>query len=235
MLFAPGARESYSNTGYSLLAAIIERVTGKTFDEYVRDNILAPAGLRRTGFLLPAFALTDLAHGYAVDGGDRGTMLAKPHASDGPYWNLRGNGGMLSTVADMHTFYAVLFEGEKLMTSSTRSLRFDPQTPIALAGSDGVNVFLYERFPGMRVELIIASTNAAIKAGAVRKQLASILRLPSDDGEPDGLRTGGVAAPAPIATVLADLVSALNAGDATSLRKFIAEHFASEPQLLLGG
>ena len=34
-----------------------------------------------------------------------GTFLERPLASDGAYWNLRGNGGMLSTVSDMHRFY----------------------------------------------------------------------------------------------------------------------------------
>src|SRR5262249_7805820 len=95
--FAPGTGEQYSNTGYALLAAVIERVSGRTYDEYVRDNILDPLGLKNTGYLLPHFDSSRVAHGYR-NGEDVGTLLAKPHAADGPYWNLRGNGGMLSTV-----------------------------------------------------------------------------------------------------------------------------------------
>ena len=68
-------------------AAIIEQVSGQTYDEYLRDEILAPLGLKDTGFLLPRFDLRRLAHGYRGEE-DRGTMLAKPHAADGPYWNL---------------------------------------------------------------------------------------------------------------------------------------------------
>ncbi|MBA3343365.1 MAG: beta-lactamase family protein [Gemmatimonadaceae bacterium] len=109
LLFQPGARVSYSNTGYAQLAAIIETVTGKSYDKYVRDNILIPLGLTRTGFHLPNFDRRQLA-GYSTGGKDAGTMLSKPHGSDGPWWNLRGNGGMLSTVADMHAFYKALFE-----------------------------------------------------------------------------------------------------------------------------
>lgn len=53
--FTPGTREQYSNTGYSILAAVIEKVSGTTYDEYVRANILEPLGLKNTGFLLPTF------------------------------------------------------------------------------------------------------------------------------------------------------------------------------------
>ncbi len=202
LLFPPGSRENYSNTGYSLLAAIIEQVTGKTYDVYVRDAITAPIGLRRTGFLLPKFQARDLAHGYQPKGTDAGTMLAKPHAADGPYWNLRGNGGMLSTPGEMHAFYRALFEGETLLTRAARGDQFSPNEPIGLAGSDGVNFFLYDRFPGMRTEIIIASTNAAMKAPAIRRELGKVLGLPDPDGEPS---------------------------ESVAERTFIADHFVQEP------
>ena len=104
-------------------------MTGATYDQYIQRAILTPLGLHRTGFLLPRFAPRDLAHGYRAGGADNGTMLAKPHADDGPYWNLRGNGGMLSTVGEMHAFYKELFEGTKLMTPATRALRAIPTNP----------------------------------------------------------------------------------------------------------
>ncbi|MEP6617794.1 MAG: serine hydrolase domain-containing protein [bacterium] len=182
LLFVPGARENYSNTGYSLLAAIVEQIAGTSYDVYLRDRILTPLGLTRTGLLLPGFRAPDLAHGYLLTGADAGTMLAKPHAADGPYWNLRGNGGMLSTVGEMQVFYKALLETDKLMKPATRALRFNPDEPIGLAGSDGVNFFLYERFPRRRTEILIASTNAAFKAPAIRRILVKMLSLPDPDG-----------------------------------------------------
>jgi CubicO group peptidase (beta-lactamase class C family) len=232
LLFPPGSRESYSNTGFSVLAAIIEQVTGTTYDAYVQRAILAPLGLRRTGFLLPGFKADDLAHGYLAAGSDQGTMLAKPHDTDGPYWNLRGNGGMLSTVADMHAFYKELFEGTKLMTPATRALRFNPDQPIGLAGSDGVNFFLYERFPRMKTEVIIASTNVVSKAPAIRRELGKVLGLPNPDGEGGGQvarRPGGKPAPDEIAALLRNFVAVGNSGDTTRLRTFISAHFAVDP------
>jgi len=232
LLFAPGSRESYSNTGFSLLAAIIEQVTGKTYDVYVRDAITAPLGMRRTGFLLPKFQLKELAHGYQPKGSDAGTMLEKPHAADGPYWNLRGNGGMLSTAGEMHAFYKALFEGDKLLTRAARGDRFSPDEPVGLAGSDGVNFFLYDRFPRMRSEIIIASTNAAMKAPVIRRELGKVLGLPSPEGEPSesiAERAGEKPVPAAMASLLTDLIKSINSGDLAALRAFITSHFASGP------
>jgi CubicO group peptidase (beta-lactamase class C family) len=231
LLFAPGAGTQYSNTGYSLLAAVIEKVSGKTYDEYIRDNILDPLGLKNTGFLLPNFDPRRLAHGYRNDE-DQGTMLSRPHANDGPYWNLRGNGGMLSTLDDMHTFYTALFGRNTLLEPGSKMGRFNPDEPVALAGSDLVNFFLYERFPGRHVEIIVASNNAAFGARPVRAAIAQVLGLPTDDGGPVVATTPRASArpPAPAVTaMLTDLVNAINAADSSRLSKFVAEHFLVEP------
>lgn len=227
--FAPGTREGYSNTGFSLLAAVIEQVTGETYDVHIRKAILAPLGLKRTGFLLPGFAPTDLAHGYGAAGTDNGTMLGKAHAADGPYWNLRGNGGMLSTAADMQAFYSALFETEKLMTRQTRALRFNPDERGGFAGSDGINFFIYERYPGMRTEVIIASTNAAAKAPAILRELGKVLGLPADDdvAERGAPRPGAAPATGAMVQLLRQLVAAINSGDRAVLRAFITDHFTS--------
>jgi len=229
LLFPPGSRKSYSNTGYALLAAIIEKVSGKTYDVYLRDRILTPLGLTRTGFLLPRFSSRDLAHGYRSNGEDAGTMLSKPHASDGPYWNLRGNGGMLSTVGDMHAFYTALFGSEKLIPFNARNGLFDPQQPVGLAGSDLVNVFLYERMPVRGIEILVASTNAAMKAPAVRGDLGRALGLPdetereSEDGPP--ARASGKPVSDEQSAVIDEFVSTINKGDKTALKDFISAHF----------
>lgn len=48
LFFEPGTRWRYSNAGYSLLGAIIERVSGKTYLEYIHENIFKPLGMRDT-------------------------------------------------------------------------------------------------------------------------------------------------------------------------------------------
>jgi CubicO group peptidase (beta-lactamase class C family) len=49
--FAPGSEDSYSNVGYMVLGAIIEAVSGQTYEEYVLDNIITPLGMQNTNFV----------------------------------------------------------------------------------------------------------------------------------------------------------------------------------------
>lgn len=227
--FPPGTRESYSNTGYSLLAAVIEQASGTTYDEYVGHNILARLGLTHTGLLLPHFDVRQLAHGYADDG-DRGTMLDRPHAADGPYWNLRGNGGMLSTLDDMHAFYGALFGTAKLLKPATRRLSFDPDAPVALAGSDRVSSFLYERLPMLHVELIVASNDSRWPVQRVRQAIGEVLGLPSTDGGPplaSGPTTPARPPSPPIAAMVTEFIGAINTADPATVRAFVAAHFTS--------
>lgn len=185
----PGTRFIYSNAGYSLLAALIERLTHESFDAYVQAHILGPLGMTNTGFALPRFDEGRLSHGYR-NGTDVGTIIGHPHPEDGPYWNLRGNGGMSSTLDEMHTFYTALFTTEKLLTARTREQFFHANEPVSLAGSDGVSFFIYERYPRLGFEVIIASNNAQSPAPPVRRALVRALGLPSDDDGP-GLRDVG--------------------------------------------
>ncbi|MBV8203079.1 MAG: beta-lactamase family protein, partial [Acidobacteria bacterium] len=107
LLGPPGRRYRYSNGGYSVLAAVVEVASGRTYDDYLRGRLFAPAGMRHTGFRLEAADLALLAHGYTADG-DWGTPLDHPWAADGPYWNLRGNGGILSTTGDFYRWHLAL-------------------------------------------------------------------------------------------------------------------------------
>lgn len=224
----PGTREIYSNTGYAILAAVIEQVTGRSYDEYVREDVLVPLGLENTGYLLPRFDPDRIAHGYA-HGEDMGNTLLKPHATDGPYWNLRGNGGMLSTVEDMHAFYRALFGGERLLPLTARGGRFDPTEPVGLAGSDLVHFFLFERFPREGLEIIIATNSAEAPAPMVRDAIAPLLGLPStrDRGNeaPADAPVGAKEPPSTVAALIRDVIAAVNAGDSTALTRVVAERF----------
>jgi len=48
--FEPGTKFTYSNSGYFLLGAIIEKVTGKSYEQVLRENIFEPAGMKNSGF-----------------------------------------------------------------------------------------------------------------------------------------------------------------------------------------
>jgi CubicO group peptidase (beta-lactamase class C family) len=181
LLFPAGSRESYSHVGYSLLAAIIEQVSGVTYDTYVSENVLRPLGLTHTGLVLPTFDPRKVARAYDVDGTDIGTLLSKPRADDGPFWNLRGAGGMLSTVDEMYLFYRTLFESDKLLKPETRKLRFAADEAMGIGGMDGPTFFLYERDPRVATVIIVASTSAT--APAIRRELEKLLGLADTVGQ----------------------------------------------------
>jgi CubicO group peptidase (beta-lactamase class C family) len=107
LLGPPGRRYRYSNGGYSVLAAVVEVASGHTYDDFLRGRLFGPAGMRHTGFRLPARALALLAHGYTADG-DWGTPLDHPWAPDGPWWDLRGNGGILTSTGDLYRWHLAL-------------------------------------------------------------------------------------------------------------------------------
>lgn len=62
--FTPGERASYSNVGYLALGEVVSEVSGAPYEEYVRDEILLPLGMERTGFSYPEPAGNGAAMGY---------------------------------------------------------------------------------------------------------------------------------------------------------------------------
>jgi CubicO group peptidase (beta-lactamase class C family) len=113
LIFKPGASSKYSNTGYSLLGAIIEMVSGKPYEKYVHDALFVPAGMKKTGYEIPKWNKKDLATGYRNDRA-WGTPLDHAWLKDGPSWNLRANGGMLSTVDDLYLWVKALRDDKAL-------------------------------------------------------------------------------------------------------------------------
>jgi CubicO group peptidase (beta-lactamase class C family) len=127
LLWAPGLQYRYSNAGYSLLAAIVEKVSDQPYEAFLRDAMFEPAGMTQTGYRLPDWPEERLAHGYLRDQ-DWGTPLDKPWAEDGPYWNLRGNGGLLSTVGDLYRWHLAL-AGVTVLSRESREKMFTPRVP----------------------------------------------------------------------------------------------------------
>ncbi len=115
---APGARHEYSNEGYSLLGAIVERVSGESYEQYLRENVLQPAGMNDTGYVLPRWNAERIAHGYA-EGADWGTMAEKGWGAEGPGWFLKANGGLHSTVGDLYRWHLAL-QTDRVLSAAAR-------------------------------------------------------------------------------------------------------------------
>lgn len=124
LLWPPGTRYRYSNAGFSLAAMIVEKASGMGYEEYLQSALFKPAGMTRTGYTHADFTPAELAVGYQ-DGKRWGTVLGRAMLEDGPCWNLRGNGGIHSTLRDMVRWHRAL-EGDTILSSSAREKLFAP-------------------------------------------------------------------------------------------------------------
>ncbi len=106
-LESPPGRYTYSNLGYSLLAAIVEKVSEQPWEDYLSDNVFAPAGMSHTGWMFPDRSELQFAEGYLQDK-PQGIQADRIAAFQGELWNLKGNGGLQASAADMHRYYKFL-------------------------------------------------------------------------------------------------------------------------------
>jgi CubicO group peptidase (beta-lactamase class C family) len=118
----PGEKHHYSNLGYSVLGAIIEKVSGMGYEDFLAEHLFAPAGMTQTGYVLPEWRPHQVAVDYDARGRPHGRPFDHRWADAGPYWNLRGNGGLLSTARDMFRWHIALRRGTVLSRRAKKKL-----------------------------------------------------------------------------------------------------------------
>ncbi|MEM9486718.1 MAG: serine hydrolase domain-containing protein [Cyanobacteria bacterium P01_F01_bin.116] len=169
LLFEPGTNEAYSNTGYTLLAIIIEEVSDQSFEQVLHESVLLPT-VPQMGYQLADWESSTLAVGY-VQGEAQGTPLDKPWLEDGPSWVLRGNGGLLSTTEDVAQWFEAMFEGCILGADALSKFqeRFAGSGPYGIrigeAGGDDLTGFnvQHEAWPDVGVSWTLKGDSVAIK------------------------------------------------------------------------
>ena len=115
--FAPGAQHVYSNYGFLLLGALLERMGGKSYDDHVAARVLAPAGMTATGTAPEDSLVPGRAVGYMRQAS--GALV-----SNAPTLPYRGTpaGGGYSTVGDLARFAVALREHRLLDPAHTALL-----------------------------------------------------------------------------------------------------------------
>jgi D-alanyl-D-alanine carboxypeptidase len=114
LAFEPGTSWAYSNTGYLLLGPVIERVSGRTFAEYVEAELAAPLGLRETGPCRDQDPRA--AVGYRP--GPDGFIPATPNQLGGPF----ADGDLCSSVRDLLRWTAALADGRVIAPDAYRRM-----------------------------------------------------------------------------------------------------------------
>ncbi len=120
--FEVGTNFSYSNVGYSLLAMIIEKVSGQDYEAYLYENLWKPAKMEMTGYSRPSFDPVLIATGYYRNDSIWGKPTDKEWNNTSPYWHLKGNGGILSTTEDLYKWHKVLMTDRVLSKEAIHKL-----------------------------------------------------------------------------------------------------------------
>ena len=181
MQFEPGARWRYNNSGYILLGAIIEKVSGKKYADFVQERIFTPLGMKDTRYDVTDQVIPRRAAGYGR-AGDR-TVNAQYLSMTQPY----AAGALMSTVDDLAAWDAALTAG-RVINADSRAKSF---TPYRLAGGNesgygyGWSIGSYE---GRAVQE---------HGGGINGFRSYVLRIPSDGVYVAVLSNIAAAAPSP--------------------------------------
>jgi CubicO group peptidase (beta-lactamase class C family) len=117
--FEPGSKFNYSNSGYVLLSFIVEKVSGKSYGDYMQEAIFQPLGMKNSGLYSNTTVLKNYAEGYSE--GDKG--LEHPAYIDMSV--PTGAGALYSTVEDLYLWDRAL-AGGKLVKKATLEKIFTP-------------------------------------------------------------------------------------------------------------
>jgi CubicO group peptidase (beta-lactamase class C family) len=119
MDFAPGEQWRYNNSGYVLLGAIIEKVSGMKYGDFVAERIFRPLGMMSTAYGSDERILPKRASGYTRDGETVGNArylsMTQPHAA----------GGLVSTIDDLAVWDASLYS-ERLLKNGSLEKAWTP-------------------------------------------------------------------------------------------------------------
>jgi len=114
--FEPGSRWEYSNYGFLLLGMVVERVSGKSYYDYVNENIYGPAGMSASGSLTEEQTVANRSIGYTYSGGGG----LQPNTDTLPYRGTSAGGGY-STVEDLLKF-AIAVTNHKVLDAKNTEL-----------------------------------------------------------------------------------------------------------------
>ncbi|MFL6228442.1 MAG: serine hydrolase domain-containing protein [Pyrinomonadaceae bacterium] len=119
-VFPPGSRFSYSNSGYSTLALVVEKASGESFAQFLKQNIFTPLGMNETvAYEQGVSTVSNRAYGYSRD--RRGFRRHDQSLTS----SVLGDGGIYSSVRDLFKWDQALYTS-KLVSRETLARAFTP-------------------------------------------------------------------------------------------------------------
>ena len=183
--FGPGEKMSYSNSGYLVLGAIIEKVSGQSYEKFVADNIFTPLGMNDSGYDSNTALIKRRASGYIktpsgyVNAGY--IHMSIPHAA----------GALYSTTGDLLKWEQALFAGTVVSKASLDRMITPFKNDYALGltstidkggrrviahggGIDGFNTYL-AYYPDTKTVIVALSNVNGPAPGAMAGQLGALM------------------------------------------------------------
>ena len=188
--FAPGSRWSYSNSNYTLLAAIIEKLTGGPYDEFLREEFFAPLGLSSLHHGATVPKGEEFARGYHVRDG-----IPKPAAPENMNW-CRGDGGLSGTAADLVRWTDAFAKGGAVQPASYQKMitpertadgrvapygfglsrvPLDGMAKVAHHGAVGGFTAMLSWYPEKEVAIAVLANRSGLWMDAIEKEIARAL------------------------------------------------------------
>ena len=181
--FFPGEKMSYSNSGYILLGYVIEKITGGSYEQFVRANIFTPLGMKDSGYDSNSAIIERRAAGYSPSPGgpiNAGYVhMSIPHAA----------GALYSTTEDLLRWEQGLFGGKVVSAASLKKMTTPFKNNYALGvvvqtadgrtvvnhggGIEGFNTFL-AYYPDDKLTVVVLSNINGTAPNAIASKLATV-------------------------------------------------------------
>jgi CubicO group peptidase (beta-lactamase class C family) len=120
LLFAPGTGREHSHSAFGVLAAVIEVVSGQSYQQFTREHLFAPLGLDDIGFFGESLSEDRVAVGY---GFEKSSEPNSPPHWGKTSWLVMGSGGQVGTLQDNYAWVSALRAG-KLLSPDSQQLYF---------------------------------------------------------------------------------------------------------------
>jgi CubicO group peptidase (beta-lactamase class C family) len=173
LLFTPGTKAVYTNTGMSILGMIIEKISGMDYEAYLIKGLFIPLGIKSIRNNYAASDTINIAHGYQ-NGKDWGTHMSHyAKAGGGPFWNLKANGGLEASLSDLFV-WANAFTNKTILPDTLIEKMFAPQ--IMESGNGGNSFFGY----GCNISKTRRGTKMIDNGGSNGIYFARLIRLPEE-------------------------------------------------------
>jgi len=183
--FEPGTQYGYSDAGYTIAAAVIEDAAGGRFEDFLRERILVPGGMRSAGFYGDRWRRSRVALG---SGGRTHGARNAPDAWSHVSWSLKGAGGVVASARDLvnwtrrlwsgrvldpktvRTFYEILAQPERLPRSNAFVIGYGG------ANDYGLNSVVVEGDRARRVVVVLTNADSN-RAERLANRIAPLVAL----------------------------------------------------------